>query len=111
MGRGSGRWGERGEVAEITFELFLCGGGRTLQGLATYQATDTIAEVLIAVVEKVQACRGQFQAERIDVVEAVRRPTPIVADRAATERGRALEVAGVKEIIGEGSKTATPNAT
>ena len=107
FGKGWGRWGDRGEAAEITFELFLCGVGRALQRLATYQATDTKSGVLIEAVGRGQVRRVQAQVVRVAVAE--RRPTPIVAVRAAIVRGRAIEVAGVKEIIREASKTITHN--
>ena len=42
---------------------------------------------------------------------AVRRPTPVEAVRATIVRGRAAEVAGVEEIIGETPKAATHNIT
>ena len=63
----------------------ICGVGRTLNELATYQATDTKSVVLIIVVGRVQVRRVQVQVVR--VVVAVRRPTPIVAVRATIVRG------------------------
>ena len=73
----------------------ICGAGRTLNELATYQATDTKSVVLIVVVGRVQVRRVEVQVVR--VVVAVRRPTPIVAVRATIVRRRTIEVAGVKE--------------
>ena len=89
--------------------LFLFGVGRTLNELATYQATDTMSVVLIISVGWAQVRRAQVQVVR--AVVAVRRPTPIVAARATIARRRTVEVAGVEEIIWETSKAITHNVT
>ena len=82
---------------------------RGLAELAPYQATDTIPDVLIVVVGRIQDGRVQVQAVR--AVITVRRPTPIVAARTTKVRGRAIEEAGVEEIVREASKTVTHNVT
>ena len=85
----------------MTFELFLCGVGRGLQRLTAYQATDGKTVVPTVVVGRAQDRIGQVQVVRI-----VRdcRPTPVVAAITTRSRGRAIEVAREKEIIGEASK-------
>ena len=75
--------------------------------LGPYQATDTKTVVLINGVGRAQVRRVQVQEVRVVVV--VIRPTPIVAVRATIVRGRATEVAGVKEVIREASKAITHN--
>ena len=73
----------------------ICGVGRTLQGLATYQATDTKSVVLIVVVGRVQVRRVEVQVVR--VVVAVRRPTPIVAVRATIVPRSTITVARARK--------------
>ena len=84
-----------------------------LARLTPYQATHTKTVALI------EAAAGRVQVGRVEVQEiravaavvAVRRPTPVVAVRATTVRGRAIEIAGVDEIVGEASKAIAHNVT